>query len=100
MRPNTRPAGLRSACSLRRRSEVARASSGAGQTVNDVGADVKRFTAETLPELERLLGELSVLSNSLRRLSEQTERNPAGLLFGRMPVPDGPGESSIGARQP
>lgn len=80
--------------------EVARASSGAGQTVNEVGADVKRFTAETLPELERLLGELSVLSNSLRRLSEQTERNPAGLLFGRMPVPDGPGESSIGARQP
>lgn len=72
--------------------EVARTSASAGKTVNAIGADVKRFTAETLPELERLLGELSVLSASLRRLTEQTERNPAGLLFGRQPVPDGPGE--------
>ena len=80
--------------------EVARTSAGAGQTVNEVGADVKRFTAETLPELERVLAELSVLSTSLRRLSEQTERNPAGLLFGRMPVAAGPGETSTGPRQP
>ncbi len=70
----------------------------AGKTANSVGADVKRFTAETLPELERLLGELSVLANSLRRLSEQTERNPSGLLFGRKPPPEGPGESTRGAR--
>ncbi|WP_313953711.1 MlaD family protein [Accumulibacter sp.] len=72
--------------------EVARTSASAGKTVNAIGVDVKRFTAETLPELERLLGELSVLSASLRRLTEQTERNPAGLLFGRQPVPEGPGE--------
>ncbi len=72
----------------------------AGKTVNSVGADVKRFTAETMPELERLLGELSVLSASLRRLTEQTERNPSSLLFGRRPVPEGPGESSRGARKP
>ncbi len=72
--------------------EVAQTSASAGQTVNSIGADVKHFTAETLPELERLLGELSVLSASLRRLTEQTERNPAGLLFGRQPVPAGPGE--------
>jgi len=80
--------------------EVARTSAGAGNTVNEVGADIKRFTAETLPELERLLGELGVLSTSLRRLSEQTQRNPAGLLFGRSPVPAGPGESSKGAEKP
>lgn len=80
--------------------EVATTSASAGKTVNAIGADVKRFTAETLPELERLLGELSVLSTSLRRLTEQTERNPAGLLFGRRPMPEGPGESSTGARQP
>jgi phospholipid/cholesterol/gamma-HCH transport system substrate-binding protein len=73
--------------------EVASTSALAGQTVNAVGNDVKRFTAETLPELERLLGELSTLSTSLRRLTEQTERNPAGLLFGRRAVPEGPGES-------
>lgn len=80
--------------------EVARTSASTGSTVSSVGADVKRFTAETLPELERLLGELRVLSVSLRRLSEQTERNPAGLLFGRKPLPEGPGESSPGSRQP
>ena len=80
--------------------EVTLASSNAGKAVESVGADVKRFTAETLPELQRLLGELNVLSTSLRRLSEQTERNPAGLLFGRSPVPEGPGETLPEPRRP
>jgi len=80
--------------------EVARTSASAGVTANEVGADLKRFTAETLPELERLLGELGVLATSLRRLSEQTQRNPSGLLFGRSPVPPGPGESSTGSPKP
>jgi len=80
--------------------EVALAGANAGKAVDSVGADLKHFTAETLPELQRLLGELTVLSASLRRLGEQTERNPSGLLFGRSPVPEGPGESSAGARQP
>ena len=80
--------------------ETAAASKSAGKTINAVGADVQRFTAETLPELERLLGELNVLSASLRRLSEQTERNPNSLLFGRSPVPDGPGETSTKTRPP
>jgi len=73
--------------------QTAAASTQAADTVASVGADVKRFSAETLPELERLLGELSVLSASLRRLTEQTERNPASLLFGRKQVPEGPGET-------
>ncbi|MDO9196386.1 MlaD family protein [Rhodoferax sp.] len=76
--------------------EVAKTSASAGKTVDAVGADVKRFGSETLPELERLLGELSVLTTSLRRLSEQTERDPRGLLFGRKPVPPGPGEPGKG----
>lgn len=80
--------------------EVAKASASAGKTINSAGRDVNRFTAETVPQLERLLGELSVLTTSLRRLSEQTERNPYGLLLGHKPVPDGPGESSPGARKP
>ncbi len=80
--------------------EIAGTSASAGKTLNAVGSDINRFTAETLPELERLLGELSVLTTSLRRLSEQTERNPSGLLFGHKPVPDGPGESSEGGKQP
>jgi len=74
--------------------EVARASAGAGKTLDTVGADVRRISTQTLPELERLLGELSALTTSLRRLSEQTERDPRGLLFGRQPVPPGPGESA------
>jgi len=76
--------------------EVARTSASAGKTVNAIGSDVKRFTSETMPELERLLGELSALTISLRRLTEQTERDPSSLLFGRRPVPEGPGEASTG----
>ena len=76
--------------------QVTRTSESASKTVDAVGGDVKRLTSETLPELERLLGELGALSASLRRLSEQTERDPRGFIFGRRPVPDGPGET--GAR--
>jgi len=66
----------------------------AGATADTVGVEVKRFGSQTLPELERLMDELAVLATSLRRLSDQTERNPRGFLFGRQPVPDGPGEMS------
>lgn len=72
--------------------EAERTSASAGKTVDAVGADVKRFTAEALPELERLLGEMSVLATSLRRLSAKFEGSPGGLLLGRRPVPPGPGE--------
>lgn len=65
----------------------------ANQTVDSVGHDVSRFTTESLPEVQRLLGELNVLAASLRRLSEQTERDPASLIRGRSTVPEGPGES-------
>ncbi len=74
--------------------DVAATSASAGRTVDSVGADLTRFSAETLPELERLLGELSVLSTSLRRLSQQTERDPRGLLFGGRAATEGPGEAS------
>ena len=72
--------------------EAAQASVGAGRAVDSIGSDVKRFTADTLPEMERLMGELNTLTASLRRLVEETERNPRGFLFGRKPVPEGPGE--------
>lgn len=80
--------------------EVARTSVSAGKAVDSAGADIKRFTGETLPELERLLGELAILTTSLRRLTEQTERNPRGFLFGRKPVPPGPGETAAGPPGP
>lgn len=69
------------------------ASANAGKTVEAVGADVQRLTADTGPELQKLMAELSVLSASLRRLTEQTERAPNSLLFGRSPAPPGPGEA-------
>ena len=74
--------------------DVASTSASAGRTVDSVGADLTRFSAETLPEVERLLGEIRILSASLRRLSEQTERDPRGLLFGRKAVTAGPGEAA------
>lgn len=83
----------RSAEAFERMSDVtATASTNAGKTVDALGADLQRFTGEALPELERLLGELHVLSASLRRLSEKVEGSPGGLLWGRRPVPPGPGE--------
>jgi len=72
---------------------VAATSNSAGKTVDTIGADMQRISAQTLPELERLMGELAALTASLRRLSDQTERDPRGLLFGRQPVPAGPGET-------
>jgi phospholipid/cholesterol/gamma-HCH transport system substrate-binding protein len=74
-------------------SDFSQTSASATQAVDAVGADVSRFTANTLPELQQLLSELGALTTSLRRLSEQTERDPRGLLFGRKPVANGPGET-------
>jgi phospholipid/cholesterol/gamma-HCH transport system substrate-binding protein len=83
----------KSADALEKMADEARgASTSARQTVEDMGAGVRTFSGGTLPEIERLLHELSDLSVSLRRLSDQTENNPSSLLRGRQPVPPGPGE--------
>jgi len=62
--------------------------------VDSIGGDLKRVTAEAMPEIERLLSEMSVLAASLRRLSEKIEGSPGGLLLGRRQVPSGPGEGA------
>ncbi len=80
--------------------EAGLASTRAGATVASVGADVHRFSGAALPQVQALLVELQALSASLRRLVEQTERNPNGLLLGRSPAPDGPGESPPGPAKP
>ena len=71
---------------------VTATSESAGKTVDTVGVDMKRISTETLPELERLLAELTTLSGSLKALTDQTRRDPRGLIFGRTPVTGGPGE--------
>lgn len=72
--------------------DLSKAGASASKAADGLGAGVKRLDTETLPEIEHLLGELGSLSNSLKRLSDQTTRDPRGLLFGRTPVPNGPGE--------
>ena len=74
--------------------EATLASTTTKKTAQEVGTGVRQFTGETLPEIERLLGELNALSASLRRLSEQTDHNPSSLLRGLQPVPLGPGEKT------
>jgi phospholipid/cholesterol/gamma-HCH transport system substrate-binding protein len=85
----------RSAAAIERMgNSVTQTSQSADVAVNALGADVHRFGTQTLPELERLLAELGVLSASLRRLSEQTERAPSGLVFGHSAARPGPGETT------
>nr|WP_295784017.1 MlaD family protein [Rhodoferax sp.] len=72
--------------------DLSKAGASASKAADGLGAGVKRMGTETLPEIEHLLGELGSLSNSLKRLSDQTTRDPSGLLFGRTPVPNRPGE--------
>jgi phospholipid/cholesterol/gamma-HCH transport system substrate-binding protein len=74
--------------------EAALAGTSTKKTVEEIGTGMHQFTGETLPEMERLMEELNVLSGSLQRLSNQTERNPSSLLRGRQPVPLGPGEKT------
>jgi phospholipid/cholesterol/gamma-HCH transport system substrate-binding protein len=86
---------VRSAAAVERMgASVTLTSQSANTTINTMGAGVQHFGAETLPEMERLLSDLRVLSASLQRLTEQTERSPAGLVFGRNPSRPGPGEQS------
>lgn len=72
--------------------DLSKAGASASKAADGLGSGVQRLGSETLPEIEHLLGELGSLSNALKRLTEQTTRDPSGLLFGRTPVPTGPGE--------
>jgi phospholipid/cholesterol/gamma-HCH transport system substrate-binding protein len=72
--------------------ETGRASVNVSRTVDAAGASVRQIGSETVPELDRLLGELNVLAASLRRLSEQAERDPGSLLLGNRNPSPGPGE--------
>ena len=47
---------------------------------------------EAIPRFDALMTELRGLSTSLRHLTEEIERNPALLVYGRQPARPGPGE--------
>lgn len=72
--------------------------SSAAKKVELMGTDVRRLT-DTAPDLQHLVGELNILSASLRRVVEETERNPRSFLFGRNPIPAGPGENTEGTNK-
>ena len=78
--------------------DAAVASTNASNAVTAVGTDVQKLTTSTLTEVQRVLAEISVLTASLRRLSEQTQRDPGSLLRGRSPPLEGPGETPGGKR--
>jgi phospholipid/cholesterol/gamma-HCH transport system substrate-binding protein len=66
----------------------------ATRAADSAASAVQQASSETLPDLERLMAELTQLSASLRALSEQTARSPSSLVVGR-PLPQpGPGEST------
>jgi len=51
-----------------------------------------KFTNETLPEIHQLVVELRDMTASLRRASNQLEKNPSILLYGKPAEKRGPGE--------
>ncbi len=55
-------------------------------------AGVEQFTGETLPEAGTLVAELRQLTVTLKRLASELEREPNTLIFGKPPLPRGPGE--------
>ena len=67
----------------------------AARTLTTAGADLDRLVSETVPPMQALLGEMSSLTASLRRLSEQSTHDPRSLLFGRESEALGPGESNL-----
>jgi phospholipid/cholesterol/gamma-HCH transport system substrate-binding protein len=73
-------------------SEVARAGASANDALESARAEGRQFAAETLPEVQLLVTELRDLTGSLRRFSEQLERNPSVLLYGKSTSKRAPGE--------
>ncbi|MFZ6873731.1 MlaD family protein [Undibacterium sp. Di27W] len=69
------------------------ASDSTKKTADEIGGGMRQLSSDTLPEMQRLMTELSTLSASLTRLIEQTEHNPSSLIRGRQAPPAGPGET-------
>ena len=84
-----------SAQAVERMAQEAHGASGrAGRAADAAASSVQQMSAETLPNLSRLMGDLSALSASLRHLSQQTQASPSSLLMGNPTPRPGPGESA------
>lgn len=63
------------------------------RTAQQAATGVQQLNIETLPSIDRLLNELNELAPSLRRLTEQIERQPNSVLIGGARRLPGPGEA-------
>ncbi|MCV6638050.1 methyl-accepting chemotaxis protein [Candidatus Albibeggiatoa sp. nov. NOAA] len=70
---------------------TAKAADNVSVEVTKIGRDVRHFTGDALPRVNTLVMELNSLSQALRNLSQEMQKNPNMLLFGKS-VPAGPGE--------
>jgi len=72
--------------------EGARAGASAARAMESARVGMNAFSGETLPEAQTLVGELRSLTVSLKRLSDELDRDPSMLLRGKAPARRGPGE--------
>jgi phospholipid/cholesterol/gamma-HCH transport system substrate-binding protein len=68
--------------------ELSHAGAGVSSTLNST----QQFTNETLPEAHQLVIELRDLTGSLQHFSDDLDKNPSMLLYGKTSAPRGPGE--------
>lgn len=64
----------------------------AGASASSALDSTRRFTDETLPEIQQLVTQLRDTTGSLQRISDQLEQNPSVLLYGKPAAKRGPGE--------
>jgi len=72
--------------------EGTRAGVSAARTMDSVRTDLEAFSAGTLPEARALVMDLRSITASLKRVSDELERDPGVLLRGRAAPEKGPGE--------
>jgi len=72
--------------------EGARAGASAASAMESARVGMNAFSGEALPEAQTLVGELRSLTVSLKRVSDELERDPSMLLRGKAPARRGPGE--------
>lgn len=66
--------------------------SASGGDASSTLKSTRKFTSETLPEIQQLVAQLRDLTASLQRVSNQIEQNPSVLLYGKQAGKRGPGE--------
>lgn len=64
-----------------------------GETATEqLNIGLKALTGETLPQVNQLLGNLTIFSSQLNEFGDQMIQNPSILVRGRVPPAKGPGE--------